>query len=86
MNEPVQHTNPIPNQNAQTIDSWLFSDNFLKRSFAIWGHFMVAHLIIFIGIGILFFIVALIFMMIFGTMIGFEDATPSVTTDEIITF
>lgn len=26
--------------------SWLYSDSFLKRAFAIWGHYFVANLII----------------------------------------
>jgi hypothetical protein len=42
-------------------DSWLYSDSFLKRCFAIWGHFYVAHLIITIPFFILGLIVAAMF-------------------------
>jgi hypothetical protein len=36
-------------------DSWLVSDSFLKRAFAIWGYHFVANIIIMIPIMILWF-------------------------------
>ena len=41
--------------------SWLYSDSFLKRAFAIWGHYMVANLIIGGCLLVLFFFMALAF-------------------------
>ena len=41
-------------------ESWLHSDNFLKRAFAIWGHFMVAHLIILAGVVLIVLIIGMI--------------------------
>lgn len=41
-------------------DSWLYSDSFLKRAFAIWGHYAVANLIIAVPIIIVSVIVAMI--------------------------
>jgi hypothetical protein len=38
--------------------SWLYSDSFLKRAFAIWGHYMVANLIIGAAVFVVAFIVA----------------------------
>ena len=29
-------------------ESWLFSDSFLKRSFAIWGYNLVANIIVYV--------------------------------------
>lgn len=46
-------------------DSWLFSDSFLRRSFAVWGHYIVANLIIFGGVAIVFLIVAFV-VKLFG--------------------
>ncbi len=43
-------------------DSWLYSDTFLKRAFAIWGHYFVANIII-AGIG---FLVFFLFMLTVG--------------------
>lgn len=42
-------------------DSWLFGNNFLKRVFAIWGHYFVAQLIIGIVLGVLFLGCTLVF-------------------------
>ncbi|NOS68264.1 MAG: hypothetical protein HOO67_07985 [Candidatus Peribacteraceae bacterium] len=43
-------------------NSWLYSDSFLKRAFAIWGHAAVAHLIIMVPIMILWFLVIALFV------------------------
>jgi hypothetical protein len=43
-------------------DSWLYSDSFLKRSFAIWGHYFVANLII----GAAAFVIAFALVVAFG--------------------
>lgn len=42
-------------------NSWLFGDSFIKRVFAVWGHYFVAQLIISIVLGILFFGCTLLF-------------------------
>ena len=45
----------------------LFSFSFLKRAFAVWGHFFVANLIIGITVGIAY---ACLMMVLFGSMFG----------------
>jgi hypothetical protein len=45
----------------------LFSPSFLKRAFAVWGHFFVANLIIGITVGIAY---ACLMMVLFGSMFG----------------
>jgi len=42
-------------------DSWLYSDSFIRRAFAIWGHYFVANLIIGSVVMVLGFIIAIIF-------------------------
>ena len=42
--------------------TWLISDSFLKRSFAVFGHYLVASLII----GIPFYILIIVLMLLFG--------------------
>ena len=46
-------------------DSWLYSDSFLKRCFAIWGHCMVAHLIIMVPFALLWLFVIVMVMKSF---------------------
>lgn len=41
--------------------SWLFGDSFLKRVFAVWGHYFVAQLIIGVVLFVLFFACSIIF-------------------------
>ncbi len=43
-------------------ESWLYSDSFLKRAFAIWGHYFVANMII----GAVIFAVAFMFVLAFA--------------------
>jgi hypothetical protein len=45
----------------------LFSPNFLKRAFTIWGHFFIANLIIGIIVGIAY---ACLMMVLFGSLFG----------------
>lgn len=45
----------------------LIDHSFLKRAFAVWGHFFVANLIIGIVVGIAY---ACLMMVLFGTMFG----------------
>lgn len=45
----------------------LLSPGFLKRSFAVWGHFFVAHLIISIILGTAY---ACLMMLMFGSLLG----------------
>lgn len=45
-------------------DSWLYSDSFLKRAFAIWGHYFVANLII----GFAVFLIGLMLALVFGSV------------------
>lgn len=52
-------------------EGWLVSNNFLKRSFAVWGHFMVAHLIIVFGVLLTIFILALIIGIFAGIFSAF---------------
>lgn len=47
-------------------DSWLYSDSFLKRAFAVWGHYFVANLII----GIPVAVIAMMIAMMFATSIS----------------
>jgi hypothetical protein len=49
---------------ASLPKSWLFSDSFLKRAFAVWGHYFVANLII----SVPFIILMLVFMGFFAAM------------------
>lgn len=49
-------------------DSWLLSDNFLKRCFAIWGHYFVAQLIISGVFMVLFSIFFFVFGLFFATI------------------
>jgi hypothetical protein len=48
-------------ENRLPAESWLFGSSFLKRVFAIWGHYFVAQLIIGIVLGILFLGCTLVF-------------------------
>ena len=45
----------------------LFSPNFLKRAFTVWGHFFIANLIIGIIVGIAY---ACLMMVLFGSLFG----------------
>ena len=45
----------------------LLDPSFLKRAFAVWGHFFVANLIIGISVGIAY---ACLMMVLFGSMFG----------------
>jgi hypothetical protein len=47
---------------ANSPQTWLLSDNFLKRAFAVMGHYLVASLII----GIPFYIIMILLMLMFG--------------------
>lgn len=48
-------------------DSWLYSDSFLKRAFAVWGYNFVASLIIMIPFYILTIIAFVSIGLLFGT-------------------
>lgn len=52
-------------------NSWLFGNSFIKRVFAIWGHYFVAQLIIGIVIGILFLACTLLFTGLLGNVRDF---------------
>jgi len=50
-------------------DSWLYSEDFIKRAIAIWGYAFIGHLIIVFSMMLVFMILALIiglFSLIFG--------------------
>ena len=49
-------------------DSWLYSDSFLKRAFAIWGYQFVANAIITIP----FFIIVMLFAIIVALIVPSE--------------
>lgn len=70
INQPESYQSPP--KSAETVESWLFSDNFLKRAFAIWGHFMVAHMIIVAGTVLIFLLLMLIIAIIFGGLLSSE--------------
>lgn len=53
-------------------ESWITSDNFLKRCFGIWGHFMVAHLMISFGVFIVVFLFAMLLVAIIGSTMDFD--------------
>jgi hypothetical protein len=55
-------------------DSWLYSDSFLKRAFAIWGYHFIANLIIMIPFMILWMIFAGIFIASFAGNPDFQRA------------
>lgn len=55
-------------------DSWLYSDSFLKRAFAIWGYHFVANVIIAIPFMILWFLMMGFFFASFAGNGGFERA------------
>lgn len=42
-------------------NSWMFGDSFIKRVFAVWGHYFVAQLIIGIVLFVIFFACSLLF-------------------------
>lgn len=48
-------------------DSWLYSDSFLKRAFAIWGHYMVANLIVGAAVGLVVLFLAITLGMTFSS-------------------
>lgn len=54
-----------PKSVATLPDSWLYSDEFLKRAFAVWGHFMVAHFLILAGVAIIVLALGLTFGALF---------------------
>lgn len=58
--------------------SWLYSDSFLKRAFAIWGHYFVANLII----GAVVFVVAFVVAAVLGVSLS-QLAQPSGANVEI---
>ena len=45
---------------------WLISDSFLKRAFAVFGYNLVAGLIIWVGLFIIFMLFAMIAAFVFG--------------------
>ncbi|MFW5888121.1 MAG: hypothetical protein ACOCVY_00190 [Patescibacteria group bacterium] len=51
----------------QLPDSWLYSQSFLKRAFAVWGHYFVAQLLISIAIGI---IMMFFLLLLSGSLMG----------------
>lgn len=46
---------------------WLVSDSFLKRALAVFGYNLIAGLIIWVGLLIIFMLFAMIVAFIFGT-------------------
>ncbi len=59
--------------NHQLPNSWLFSENFLKRAFAIWGHYFVANLII----GFPFVILGIFLALWFSSAIADLQTSPT---------
>lgn len=57
---PVIISENIPN-------TGLFSRNFLKRAFTVWGHYLVAQLLIAIVIGAFYFVIFILIMSKFTT-------------------
>ncbi len=57
-------------------DSWLYSDSFLKRAFAIWGHYFVANLII----GVAVMGVVAVLGLIFGSLL--LSVTQTIRSDD----
>lgn len=49
-------------------DSWLYSDSILRRSFAIWGHFMIAHMVVMVIVWVTIAIAALAFFSTFAAI------------------
>jgi len=50
----------MADKKEKIYDGWLVSDSFLKRAFATWGHMIVAQLIAFIILVILFFMIGVV--------------------------
>ena len=48
----------------QEYNGWLKSNNFLKRAFAIYGHFWAAHIIFILSIGLTALVVTLLVVSI----------------------
>lgn len=53
-------------ENRLPANSWFFGNSFLKRVFAVWGHYFVAQLIIGIVLAILFFTCTIVFAGLFA--------------------
>ncbi len=62
-------------------NSWLYSDSFLRRAFAIWGHYFVANLIIGACVAVIAFIVAITFGMTFSSMTSVTGEQPTVNVE-----
>lgn len=58
--------------------SWLYSDSFLKRAFAIWGHYVVANLIIGAAAFAVAFVVAAAFGLSLSNLSSIQDGAPAV--------
>ena len=55
-------------ENKKKVDTysykgWMLSDNFLKRAFAVFGHYIVADLII---VGTLLFLIVILMLIVFA--------------------
>lgn len=53
-------------ENRLPANSWLYGNSFLKRVFAVWGHYFVAQLIIGIVLAVLFFACTILFAGLFA--------------------
>ena len=51
-------------------DSWLYSDSFVKRALAVWGHYVVGSIIIMIPLMLVFLILWTVFAVALGGMSG----------------
>lgn len=61
---------PSSSTDTYSYKGWLISDNFLKRSFAVYLHNLVARLIVGFGMFVLFLVIALVLYLIGASLPG----------------
>lgn len=59
---PVSQQPGSAKVDTHSYKGWMNSDSFLKRAFGVWGHYMVAHLMILVPI----FIIATVLAILLG--------------------
>jgi hypothetical protein len=64
-------------------DGWLVSNNFWKRAFAIWGHYVVANAIFGLTMFILFLIISLSTFGLFWSNNNFKNVIKNEITNSV---
>jgi len=47
-------------KDLQKLSPWLFGDSYVKRAFAIYGYGIIAHLMVVIGVFVVFFVLGML--------------------------